>query len=94
VAVVIATPANVIHANAAIAIKMVKKSKKNILNKKMTFAELIQKDRAAAMKLAEKGMFCCGCPMAMTETIEEGAEAHGLNPDKLINELNKKSKKK
>jgi hybrid cluster-associated redox disulfide protein len=66
---------------------------KEKLNKKMTFQELIEKDGAAAMKLAEKGMFCCGCPMALTETLEEGAQAHGLNPDKLIKELNGRKKK-
>jgi len=59
------------------------------LNKKMTFAEIIESNPEAAQKLAEKGMFCCGCPMAMMETIEDGAEAHGIDADKLIKELEK-----
>ena len=70
-----------------------KKTKKGKINKKMTFAELIKSDQDAAMKLSEKGMFCCGCPMAMSETIEQGALAHGINPDELIRELNKKNNK-
>jgi len=38
----------------------------------------------------KQGMSCVGCPMAMQETIEQGALAHGLDPNKLIKELNKK----
>ncbi len=59
------------------------------INKKMTFAELMEENPKAAKKLAEKGMFCCGCPMAMMETLEQGAKAHGEDPDKLVEELNK-----
>ncbi|MDO8516541.1 MAG: DUF1858 domain-containing protein [Nanoarchaeota archaeon] len=73
--------------------KQTKKTEKGKVNKKMTFAELIQNDRGAAMKLSERGMMCCGCPMAMQETIEQGALAHGVNPDELVKELNKKGKK-
>jgi len=77
--------------------KKTKKQKtetKGSINKKMTFAELIEKDREAAMKLSEKGMMCCGCPMARMETIEQGALAHGVDPDKLVKELNNKKGKK
>jgi len=59
------------------------------INKKMSFAEIMEKNPKAAKKLAEKGMFCCGCLMAMMETLEQGAEAHGENVDKLVKELNK-----
>ena len=38
-------------------------------------------------KLAELGLGCAGCPMSQMETIEEGALAHGINPDALIEEL-------
>jgi len=68
-----------------------KKSKK--INKKMTFAELIKEDPEAAMKLASRGMFCGGCPMAMMETIEQGAEAHGVDADELIEDLKYKNNK-
>lgn len=60
------------------------------IHKKMTFAQLLETDKEAAMKLAEKGMFCCGCPMALTETIEQGASAHGMDAEKLVDELNEK----
>lgn len=63
-----------------------KKGKK--ITKKMTFAELIKTSPEAASKLAERGLFCAGCPMAMMETLEQGAKAHGLNPDELLKDLN------
>ena len=59
------------------------------ITKKMTFGELVEKYPKAAKKLAEKGMMCCGCPMAMMETIEQGALGHGVDADKLVKELNK-----
>lgn len=66
------------------------KSKGKNITKNMTFAEIMNIDRKAGYKLAERGMFCGGCPMAMMETLEQGAMAHGMNPDELVKELNKK----
>ncbi len=67
------------------------KNKKEI-SKEMSFNEIIQKNPEAAGILMEKGMHCIGCPMAMQETLEQGALAHGIDADKLIKELNKKLK--
>jgi len=61
---------------------------KKTITKDMTFAELIVEDKQAAEKLAERGLFCGGCPMAQFETIENGAKAHGVDVDKLLKELN------
>jgi len=68
-----------------------KKTKK--ITKKTKFSEIV-KDEGAARTLMEKGMHCCGCPMAMSETLEQGAEAHGLDADALVREINKKKKGK
>lgn len=68
-----------------------KKNKK--ITKDMTFAELIVDNRDAAAKLAERGLFCGGCPMAQFETIENGARAHGVDVGELLNELNGKGSK-
>ena len=38
----------------------------------------------------ESGMHCIGCPMAMEESLEQGAEAHGLDVDELVEKINKK----
>ena len=61
---------------------------KNKISKDMTFAELMKENKGAAEKLADRGLFCGGCPMAQFETIENGAKAHGVDVDKLIKELN------
>ncbi|OGJ20257.1 hypothetical protein A3K73_08295 [Candidatus Pacearchaeota archaeon RBG_13_36_9] len=69
------------------------KEKKKI-DKKMKLGEIFSRDQELAMVLMEKGMHCCGCPIAMEETLEQGAMAHGLNPDELVKELNKKLESK
>ena len=75
--------------------KILKKETK--ITKSMTFGEIIKKYPKAVSFLFEKGMHCVGCHAAHTETIEQGALAHGINSDKLIKELNSlvsKEKKK
>jgi hybrid cluster-associated redox disulfide protein len=62
------------------------------ITKEMTFSELLELAPKSARKLAERGLFCGGCPMAQFETIEQGALSHGLSKkqlDELIKELNK-----
>jgi len=65
---------------------MVKDKKK--ITKDMTFGELMELDSEAGMRLAERGLFCGGCPMARFETIENGALAHNVPLDELLRELN------
>jgi hybrid cluster-associated redox disulfide protein len=62
------------------------------LNKKMTFREIIEENPESIEVLLNSGMHCFGCPMAQMETLEEGAMAHGLNPDELIEKINSKIK--
>ena len=54
----------------------------------MTFAEILEQNKEAGEKLADKGLFCGGCPMAAFEKLEDGAKAHGVDVDELISELN------
>jgi len=68
--------------------------KKEKITKGMTFAEVLQKYPEVANIFFKHGMSCVGCPFAMQETIEQGCKAHGLNPKKLVNELNKSLGKK
>ncbi len=62
------------------------------INKKMNFSEIMEKNPEAVRILMEKGMHCIGCPAAMQETLEEGAMMHGMDADKLVDEINKKTK--
>ena len=66
-----------------------KKSKPTKITKGMTFAEVMTLFPETMPVFLEHSMACFGCPMAMSETVEQGAIAHGLNPDKLVAELNK-----
>ena len=75
-----------------------KKAKAGQISKKMTFMEVMQISPEAAWILMSRGMHCAGCHLAANETIEQGAIMHGIDPNKLVKELNakltKKSKKK
>lgn len=75
--------------------KITKKSQKaSKIKKNMTFAEITQKYPEVGEVLIKKGLHCIGCGMALYETLEQGAIMHGLNPDKLVAEINKKIGKK
>jgi hybrid cluster-associated redox disulfide protein len=70
--------------------KKVKKIVKfGLINKKMSFGEIMNRYPEAAMILMDKGMHCMGCGAANFETLEQGALMHGINPDKLVEEINK-----
>ena len=38
------------------------------------------------------GIHCLGCAFSSFETIEQGAQAHGIDPDELVKALNDKLK--
>jgi hybrid cluster-associated redox disulfide protein len=59
----------------------------------MTFGEILSEFPKVGAMLADRGLFCGGCPMAQLETIGQGAKAHGLDPKKLIKELNQELEK-
>jgi len=61
------------------------------ISKEMTFGELMQKHPRAVPVLGKYGLHCIGCHIAVVETIEQGARAHGLNDQELgemIQDLN------
>jgi len=64
------------------------------ITKKMSLASVMKKCPEAAEIFMKEGLHCIGCPMAMMETVEDGAKAHGINPDKLIEKVNKAVGKK
>ncbi len=74
--------------------KAIKPKNKKIINRNMTFAEVMQRYPDAAEIMMSRGLHCIGCGMAAYETIAQGAIMHGINPDKLVEELNKKIAKK
>jgi hybrid cluster-associated redox disulfide protein len=53
------------------------------LSKNMTFSELLGVCPDAAEILMSYGLHCIGCHIAVTETVEQGAMAHGLSGDQI-----------
>lgn len=58
------------------------------VNKNMSIAEVVMKWPETAGAFMESGLHCYGCAAARYETIEQGALAHGIDPDKLIEKIN------
>lgn len=70
-----------------------KKTKQKI-TKTMTISEVVSKYPETMPVLMKYGMYCVGCPMAVQESLEDGLSSHGINIDKIIDELNRKIKKR
>ena len=58
------------------------------VTKDTMIGDLLQIDQNVAPLLLNIGMHCLGCPSTQTETIEEAAMVHGLDPDDLVVEIN------
>lgn len=59
-----------------------------MITKDMIISEILNVKDGAAEILMANGMGCLGCPSAQMESLEQAAEIHGLDIDKLIVELN------
>jgi hybrid cluster-associated redox disulfide protein len=59
------------------------------INKQMKIDEVLNKYPEAAEIFVKHGFHCIGCMAASFESIEQGAIAHGINVEKLIEDLNK-----
>ena len=63
------------------------------IKKSDTIAEVVMKFPETAGTFMEWGLHCYGCAVAKFENIEQGATAHGLDPEKLVEALNQSIKK-
>jgi len=61
----------------------------NKITKDMTFGEVLKKHPETVKTFFQYGMHCFGCHLAVSETIEQGALAHGVSVEQLIEDLNK-----
>ncbi|MFA5767589.1 MAG: DUF1858 domain-containing protein [Candidatus Paceibacterota bacterium] len=59
------------------------------ITKDMTIDEVIQKYPKSAVVFMEHGFHCIGCPASQAETVEQGAELHQVDLNKLLDDLNK-----
>lgn len=69
----------------------------NKITKDALIDQTIQEHPILAEDFFKMGMMCVGCPMAQSETIEQGCQAHGMTDkqiQKFVEMLNKKAEKK
>lgn len=59
------------------------------ITKKMKIEEILKKYPETSEVFAKFGIHCVGCLGASFESIEQGALAHGITPEELVEELNR-----
>jgi len=59
------------------------------ITKDMTIEEVVTQYPETMMVFMRHGLHCVGCHVSAFENIEEGAQAHGINVDALVADLNK-----
>lgn len=63
------------------------------ITKDMPIGKVVQ-DHPETFEIFQKhGLHCMGCAVAHFENIEQGCAAHGIDVDKLIEDINKTIKK-
>jgi hybrid cluster-associated redox disulfide protein len=58
------------------------------ITKEMPIGEVVQKYPQTIEVFLKHGLMCFGCAIARFENVEQGAMAHGINVDTLIEDLN------
>ena len=68
--------------------KYMEVNKMAAITKDMGIMEIVQKYPQTIKVLQEFGMGCIGCAAAHFENIEQGASAHGIDVDAMIEAMN------
>ncbi|WP_243371708.1 DUF1858 domain-containing protein [Geotalea sp. SG265] len=58
------------------------------ITKDMTFAQVMRLHPDVVKVLAKYNLGCVGCMGAQNESLEQGCNAHGLNVDDVVKDLN------
>ena len=58
------------------------------ITKDMTFFEVMRTYPEAVKVLQKYNLGCVGCMGAQNESLEQGANAHGIDADELVKDLN------
>jgi hybrid cluster-associated redox disulfide protein len=61
------------------------------ITKDMLIGDVVKKYPNSVNIMLDHGMECVGCHVATWETLEQGAQGHGIDVDSLVKELNKKA---
>lgn len=54
----------------------------------MVIMDVLNMDKQTAAIFINNGMHCLGCPSASGESIEDACAVHGIDAQKLVDELN------
>lgn len=60
-----------------------------MITKDMGIMEIVEKYPATFEVFVAYGMHCLGCMASRFENLEQGALAHGIDVDKMVEDLNK-----
>ncbi len=58
------------------------------ISKEMTIGEVVQTYPQTTEVFLKHGLMCFGCAIARFENVEQGAQAHGINVETLMTDLN------
>ncbi|MGC9332980.1 MAG: DUF1858 domain-containing protein [Anaerolineae bacterium] len=59
-----------------------------MITKQMPIGEVVQKYPQTIEVFLRHGLMCFGCAIARFENVEQGAQAHGIDAEKLLADLN------
>lgn len=60
----------------------------NKVTKEMSIIDIVQNYPETMEVFARYGLGCIGCAAARFENLEAGARVHGIDPDKLVADIN------
>ena len=60
----------------------------NKITKENIIMDVLMTDKAAAAIFLKHGMHCLGCPSSSGESIEDACAVHGIDANKLVEDLN------
>ena len=60
----------------------------NTITKQMPIGDVVQNYPQTIEVFLKHGLMCFGCAIARFENVEQGAQAHGINVDTLMKDLN------
>ena len=61
----------------------------SVITRDQTIAEIVQQHPYSVPVFLRHGLFCFGCAVARYENLEQGAQAHGIDTETLLADLNK-----
>ncbi len=64
------------------------------ITKDMIIADVLRMDRGTVPIFLNAGLHCLGCPSASGESIADACAIHGIDADKLVEDLNEYFEKK